>query len=156
VLARALPTSAEPAYGHRERRLRPVDVVEIAVAKLERRTPLTAAEEDLALLLADEMDRVDELVRDLEVSSQPVEERAMFWMFMGLDWLWQHRSEFDDALGVVELLYADLDYPEEISGLVRYMPAAPGAPTGVGAIEQRWRAYLRSAAERYRERDAVS
>lgn len=153
VLARAVPTAAELAYGYRDGWLRPADVVEIAVAKLNLGAQLAAAEEELALLLADELEVVEELIVDLEVSDQPTEERARLWLFLALAWLWEHRAKFDDPLEVIELLYAEFDYPEEISGLVRYIPAPPGGPTGPGTIEERWRAFLDQMAGEYRDRD---
>lgn len=154
VLTRVLPTGAELAYGYREGWLRRSDVVGITVAKLNRGAPLAAAEDEMALLLVDDLDRVDDLVGDLEFADQPTEDRARLWLFLALAWLWEHRDNFDDPLEVIELLYADFGYPDEICDLVRYMPAAPGGPTGRGAIEERWRSYLERTGAQYHERDA--
>lgn len=156
VLARALPTPAELAYGYQDGWLRRADVVEIAVEKTRRGVSLTPPEEELVLLLADDLDRVDELTADLEIADQPTEDRARLWLFLSLAWLWERREEFTDPLETIEVLYAEFDYPEEISGLVRYMPPPPGEPTGVDAIEQRWRAYLERSAAMYEERSAAS
>lgn len=52
-------------------------------------------------------------------------------------------GEHADPLQLIEMLYADFGYPTEIETLVRYMPATPGAPTGVMALEERWTDYLR-------------
>jgi len=154
VLGRVVPTGAELAYGYRDGWLQRADVVEITVAKLNRGASLVAAEEEMVLLLADDLDRVDELIADLDVADQPTEDRARPWLFLALAWLWHHQGDFDDPLEVIELLYAEFNYPEEIRGLVRYMPALPGERTGQGAIYERWRMYLDRATSRYRERDA--
>lgn len=40
-----------------------------------------------------------------------------------LSWLYENQSAFIDPLGVVEEIYAEFDYPEEIEQFVRYMPS---------------------------------
>ncbi|NOT59945.1 MAG: DUF2247 family protein [Acidobacteria bacterium] len=44
------------------------------------------------------------------------------WLFLQLAWLFKNRTDVIDALGEVETIYADFDYPLEIEGFVRYMP----------------------------------
>lgn len=156
VLERAMPTGAELAYGFRDGWLSRADVVSIALAKYEASVPMSGPEEDLALLLSDDLDRVDGLVDDLEIVDEPSEARARFWLFLALAWILEHRAEFDDPLEVIEMLYTDFDYPEEISGLVRFMPAGPGLATGQRAIEERWRQFVDRVGAEYRERDLAS
>ena len=43
---------------------------------------------------------------------------------------------------VVSEIYAEFDYPPEVSALVYYMPVQPGEPKGTAALMERWRAYL--------------
>lgn len=45
------------------------------------------------------------------------------WMYVALKWLFENRRKIEDALGLVELVYADFDYPAEIESFVRYMPS---------------------------------
>lgn len=153
VVERALPTGAELAYGFREGWLSREDVVEVALAKYKAEVPLLPAEEELALLLSDDLDQVEELVAALEFSDEPAELRARLWLFLALAWLLDHRSEYDDPLGVIEQLYADFDYPEEIRSLVRFMPPGPGDLPGVEGIAGRWRGYVERLGAEYRERD---
>lgn len=152
VVARAMPTGAELAYGFREGWLTRADVVAVALAKYEAELPLSSAEEDIALLLSSDLDRVDELIADLEIVDEPTEQRARLWLFLSLAWLLEHRQDFGDPLEVIEMLYADFDYPDEIQGVVRFMPA-PGPDAGVDAIERRWRALVDRLSAEYETRD---
>lgn len=152
VAARAILTGAELAYGFREGWLTRADVVALALAKYEAELPLSSAEEELALLLSSDLDRVDELIAHLEIDDEPTEQRARLWLFLSLAWLLEHRQDFSDPLGVIEMLYADFDYPDEIEGLVRFMPAA-GPDPSVDAIDRRWRAFVDRLNSEYEKRD---
>src|SRR5688572_20002463 len=84
VAARAMPSRAELGYGYREGWLTRADVVALALAKYEAELPLSSAEEELALLLSCDLDRVDELIADLEFDDEPTEQRARLWLFLSL------------------------------------------------------------------------
>lgn len=45
------------------------------------------------------------------------------WLLWLLTWVYENRSSCEDPLALVEEIYADFDYPKEISFLVRYMPS---------------------------------
>ena len=153
VVARAMPTGAELAYGFREGWLTRADVVAVALAKYEADLPLSPAEEELALLLSDDLDRFDDLIVDLEIVDEPSEQRARLWLFLTIAWLFDHRQDFRDPLEVIEMLYADFDYPDEIQGLVRFMPTAPGEDASLEALEQRWRVFVDRLSAEYQQRD---
>jgi hypothetical protein len=153
VMARAVPTAPEIACGVEQGWLSPSDAVAIAVEKLDRGCLLTPPEERLALLLVDDLDEVPALVSELGVGFEPMELRERLWLFLALDWLADHREDFDDPYEVIEMLYADFGYPAEISGLVRWMPVAEGEPTGIGAIDEKWGRYLASTRQLYVARD---
>jgi hypothetical protein len=150
VLARAFPTAAEIAFGYQRGWLRATDVVEIALVKYKAGQSFGKPGEELALLLPQDMERVDELIPLLAVSDEPAEERERLWLFLVLDWLWEHQGDFDDALEVIEMLYADFEYPAEIQGLVRFMPAPDGT---AATLAERWRDYLKQARAHYRKRN---
>lgn len=156
VVRWVLPTGAELAYGFRHGFLSRADVVAVALEKYKAGVFLSGPEEELALLLSDELDRVDDLVGDLEIVDEPTEQRARVWLFLSLAWLLEHRESFEDPLEVIELLYADFDYPDEIRGLVRYMPPGPGEASGLDALEESWRQYVERTAAEYRERDEAA
>jgi hypothetical protein len=44
------------------------------------------------------------------------------WLYLLLAWLYEQRDLDSDPLQLVEIVYADFDYPEEMAPFVRYMP----------------------------------
>lgn len=40
-----------------------------------------------------------------------------------MKWVFENKEHYADPFEVVETIYADFDYPEEISQFVRYMPS---------------------------------
>jgi len=46
------------------------------------------------------------------------------------------------ALRVIEMLWTDFGYPDEIRNLIGFVPAEPGELIGTEAIECRWRDYV--------------
>lgn len=68
------------------------------------------------------------------------------WTYLELKAAFELRECLADPLGVVEQIYADFDYPAAVAEFVRYMPPPPGAPTGEGALYDRWSDYLLSEA----------
>ena len=53
-----------------------------------------------------------------------------------------------DPLGIVEQIYADFDYPHEMVGFVRWMPAAEpvlNEESGLQIMYRNWLAYLSQA-----------
>jgi hypothetical protein len=153
ILARLIPTSAELAYGVHNGWLSRDDLVTIALAKLERGVDSTGPEEQLLVLSPNDHYTFEELLDVMATSYEPVERRARVWLFLALSWLLENLDDFDDPLGVIELLYADFEYPEEIQGLVRFMPPPPGQPTGLTALDNNWHHYVERVGKEYRERN---
>ncbi len=151
VIDRVLPTGAELAWGYSHGWVSPETAVAIALAKFEAGVYQPAPEEEIALLLSDDLDRVPDLLSDLEFVDEPAERRARVWLFLALAYVFEHRREYADPLGAVESLYGMFDYPAEIQGLVRYMPTAAGS-TGVDALMHNWEAWIGSLSEEYRNR----
>jgi hypothetical protein len=152
VLARAIPTCAELAYGFRHGWLRPEDVVAIELAKLKQGLAMNSKEEELALLLPGDFEAVGDLIRKLENIPNNQENPAALWIYLCLAWLFENRSSLSDPLGIVEVLYADFDYPEQMEEFIRYMPLREGQEAGVAAIYDRWEAYVARQAEYYKHR----
>jgi hypothetical protein len=44
------------------------------------------------------------------------------FLYILLNWVYEHRYDYPDPLEIVEIIYADFNYPTEISDFVRYMP----------------------------------
>lgn len=155
ILKHCTPTGPEIAYGLEHGWVSRQDVVAIAVAKLAKAedTSMSEGEKELALILSDDLDRVDEIASHLAKSDEPVESRARLWLFLALSWLREHREEFEDPYEVIEMLYADFDYPPEIAHLIRWMPANASQPKGLDALEQKWQEYVSSLTKEYLERE---
>lgn len=49
------------------------------------------------------------------------------WLYAILLHLYNNKDKYEDALDMVEEIYADFDYPEEMAGFVKYMPAENSA-----------------------------
>lgn len=124
VQARRKLTWREVEVGIREGWLAPEDAVLLAVAQVER------GDEDpdvlqLASVFKDQADEAGDVVSIL-VGRKPgntEEEARSTWMRILLAWVYENRSRFTDPLGIVEEVYADFGYPDEIRHLVRYNPA---------------------------------
>jgi hypothetical protein len=70
-------------------------------------------------------------------------------LFLLLAWLYENRGKVQDPLGLVEELYADFDYPEQIAGFVRYMPPQDPSRVGDSYLVENWRRYLDTAGRMY-------
>lgn len=151
ILHRVLLTRAEMAFGFEQGWLDAKDIVELALAKLRQGLSVTPAEEELALLLPQDLDEVSDLVARMKVADEPLEERQRVWLFLALDWLLDHQTEVADPHQIIELLYDDFGHPEEIRGLVRYMP--PLSHESSGTLEERWKKYVDVERVRYKNRD---
>lgn len=152
VTSHGFPSSAEIGYGISEGWLSRQDAVEVALAKYKAGVTLSPAEEELALLLSSEIQRVDDLLSELESSGEPVERRARYWLYVALSWVFEHRSEYSDPLQVIEMLWADFGHPDEVHTLIRFMPQEASENPGIEAIERRWQAYLDRVRGEYKAR----
>jgi hypothetical protein len=75
------------------------------------------------------------------------------WIFLLLSFLFENKANYDDPLGIVEQLYADFDYPEEIAPLVRYMPLPEGIEGSEDLLFQNWRAALSNYESMFSQQD---
>lgn len=82
VLERVLTTGAELALGYRHGWVSAASAGGIALAKLEAGACLPGTEEELALLLSDDLDRVQESLDDLEFVDEPAGRRERLCLFL--------------------------------------------------------------------------
>ncbi len=122
----------------------------LAMAELGAFDAPAAALSDLAAAQRDEPTRrlVDALAE--AEPERDDEELRRRWLYLVLAWLYENRDRLAEPLAVVEAIYADFGYPEEMESFVRYLPAAPGARLGDAALLARWATYLEAAGLRYR------
>ena len=68
------------------------------------------------------------------------------WLYVLLSWVYENRRSFEDALQVVELIYADFNYPQSIEPFVRYMPSdnpsLGNTERDIEMLYEEWKAYL--------------
>jgi hypothetical protein len=102
---------------------------------------------ELASVLPHEHYKVPEILRRLR--DRDIGCAKNKWLFLLLAWLYEHRDEVEDPLGVVEELYSDFDYPEEIASFVRYMPPRDPSRVGESYLLAAWERYLDTAGRKY-------
>ena len=83
---------------------------------------------ELAGVSKSEAHQTGDLLRALAATetASSTETSKQKWLYLLLASIFENRSQFDDALGEVELIYADFDYPAEVEPFVRYMPPQDG------------------------------
>lgn len=68
------------------------------------------------------------------------------WLCILLAWLYENRAMFEDPLGILEEIYTDFDYPQEIAHLIRYMPNAEpdlgSKEANLARLFTRWGAFI--------------
>ena len=75
------------------------------------------------------------------------------FLYLLLNWIYEHQDLYSDPLEAVEYVYADFDYPEEITKFVRYMPASEPVNQSLQLNRERlfnkWEQYLKDRKEEY-------
>ena len=75
------------------------------------------------------------------------------WLYLALAWLFENRDSVSDPLVQVEMIYADFDYPPEITSLVYYMPCDEpdlgSRELNEARIYANWENYLQAEAKRF-------
>lgn len=102
---------------------------------------------ELASVLLHEKYKVPQILRRL--AERDPEYSKDKWLFLLLAWLYEHRDAVEEPLAVVEELYADFDYPEEMASFVRYMPPQDPSRVGEPYLLDAWRRYLETAGRSY-------
>jgi hypothetical protein len=153
IAARVLLLPVELARGYRLGHVSDRSVVRLAEQLLATGFPVSPHTEELALLLSADYDRVPDLVAEIdEAEPSAPSNHTEVWLYLVLAWIYEHREEFADPLAEIETVYADFGYPEQIEGLVRYLPAPPGQSSGPGAVEARWKDFLDRQGTHYARR----
>ena len=118
----AMPTWAAMEYAFSNHFVPVRTVIDYAKSKLTAGDGENPDEEFIASAVVDESiaESVHRLAEKEGDSSE--DELRLFWANVFLAWAYEHRSDFQDFLGVVEEIYTDFDYPSELAEFVRYMP----------------------------------
>jgi hypothetical protein len=102
---------------------------------------------ELASVLPHEKYKIPQIVRRLAERDPRCSKDK--WLFLLLAWLYEHRKIVEEPLAVIEQLYADFGYPEEIASFVRYMPAQDPSRVGEPYLLDAWRRYLDTVGRDY-------
>ncbi len=80
------------------------------------------------------------------------EEAIRPWIYLTLSYLFDNKNLADDPLESIEELYADLDYPEEIASIIRYMPLPEGAAGSEELLYDNWKTILSNYEDYFQNR----
>lgn len=157
IRERASLTWAELLWGYEQGFTDVSSFIELANEKLISGSD-DGDEIELAGLTEGDLGRVKELAKRL--SSKFLSESSVDrdkWLFLLLSDLFSRRSEVQDPLADVESIYADFDYPVEIEGFIRYMPASDGYDPlshsheeNIHRLYLNWERYLGLSSKRFR------
>lgn len=113
-----------------------------------------ASAEEVELASRSGGDSIAELVDRLaDAEGTPSDDIQGKWLYLVLAWLFENRRSVKDPLAVVEEIYSDFAYPQEIAPFVRYMPMIG---PDLGSREQNearlydyWKDFLDMASKRF-------
>ena len=128
-------------------------------AAIDKATDLLSVADDvpkevIELAGLGESEPVTELVSTLITKEVPPSDGQIKakWLYLVLAWLFENRESLVDALGMVESVYSDFDYPKEIASFVRYMPLNEldlgNREQNEARMFERWKTYLGQAKTR--------
>jgi hypothetical protein len=133
--------------------LSPNAAIEHAIIELSKIEEFPQSLLDLASLNKNESIHpyLDQLA-DLE-PEQPIEDIDEKWIYLILAWVFENRDNCSDPFGIVEQIYADFNYPEQISAFIRYMPSDEpdlGSPElNEARLYKKWEDYLKERDNKY-------
>lgn len=84
---------------------------------------------------------------DILINSEVMQDECYIkdkWRYVIIQYLYNNRIKYETVYDNIELIYADFDYPEDMAGFIRYMPANGGR-----SIEDSWEKYLSEAKRRF-------
>ena len=151
VVDRVDLTTREVSYGKHWGWLGDSAIVQIYMNKMRAGRPLLEVEEKWALALSEEIqsgDLPDLSFEDLGDSR----ELSAVWIYLSLAWLHQSGLSEQQLFNIIEELYSDFEYPEEMEGFVRYMPPPPGGKAGISGMTERLESFLSYSEDLYRQR----
>ena len=108
----------------------------------------------LAHLTKEEASVAGEFARAMTANGPKLDEitARKKWAYLLLKRVYEKKSEVAYPLGLVEHVYADFDYPEELEGFVRWMPAVEpvlSPEEGAAMMDQKWQKYLANSAAQF-------
>lgn len=155
ISARVTLTTEELVWGYRESWLSPSALAELA-RDISADLPDLPAEEEMLYLLpseAEEKVRTAILAYDNVNSANP--ETGKVWGYLALAIVHERRDTISGFWDLIEMMWSDLGYPEEMEPFIYHLPLPPGEEPGELAMLRRLESYLVEQAGRYRARGSV-
>jgi hypothetical protein len=110
----------------------------------------------LQLAILDDDEDISPYLRQLTMLEKVEDEEHIKakWLYAILWSLYQRRNNYEDALEMVERIYSDFDYPQNIVSIIRYMPSEEGDLSGREFNEEllykKWESYLNTEELKYK------
>lgn len=141
-------------YGIKNKFIKPNVAVERAIFEINQKEDYNQVVFDLASLYKDEsVYPYLTIMVDSELKIKSESYTKEKWMFLLLDWIYNNRDKYNDALDIVCLIYSDFDYPEQLAPFVKYMPSDEPS---LGSLElsearlyKKWYNYLVKQSEKF-------
>ena len=99
---------------------------------------------ELASLCTQELFNAHELLRSLTQNTNTEKDSSKVWIYILLSWLFENKHHYNDPFETIDEIYADFGYPEEVSTLIRYMPATEGSASSEDQLVLNWEDFLSS------------
>jgi len=147
-------TWREILYGLGHNFISDKDAVDFAFLTLSEKS--SQEEMELAFLSDRELYQTVNVLQRLASDERGANTSLDSWLYLFLSWAYDHRDYFADPLGVVEELYANFDYPEDIASIVRYMPLPEGEVGGHEYLYTNWQRVISSYKQRLEEQHGRS
>jgi hypothetical protein len=135
-------SGADLAYGLERQWISAWDVVDVLAWWWGRGVSLSPKEEEIASLFKNELWRLPDLLEEFRNNKDTGEDKRI-WLYLIVAWLYENLLVLPDPLGEVEKVYSEFNHPEEIEGLIWFMPAKEYEPVGEEGLLARWKDYVR-------------
>lgn len=106
---------------------------------------------ELASLNFQDLFNAHELLNSLAQDSKTTKDPSKIWIYILLSWLFENKHNYIDPFEIIDEIYADFGYPEEISTLVRYMPATEDSAKSENQLVRNWEKFLSSFEQEQRK-----
>jgi hypothetical protein len=152
IAPRVALTAEELVCGYRKGWISSAALVELA-RDVSAGLPVLPTEEETPYLLPGE---VEQKVRTAVSARDDVDcadpEIGKVWGYLALAQLNERRDTISGFWDVIEMMWSDLGYPEEMEPFIYHLPPPPGEEFGEPAMLRRLQSYLSEREDRYRTR----
>lgn len=139
----------EAAWGYHNQYIGWVDATELACDRIVGDEVEPAVIELAGISKSDASEvgyYLDKLAKGVEYDEKEMKAK---WLYLSLAWCFENRALLPDPFEVVEEIYSDFEYSEDVAPFVRYMPVTDGYDPSANSAEEnhsrllsKWRDYL--------------